>query len=77
MAITVSYDRIPTYPKERITQGDIEIVDKLQCLWNDRIILAKELLGFIIGGVNYPAQEYDFGDEPIANVRCLDVTIEP
>ena len=76
MAI-VSYDRVPGYPQERITKTDIQVTDKLQCAWEERIMLAKELLGYIAGGTVYPPQEYDFGDEPIRNVYCRDVAIDP
>lgn len=75
--ITVEFARVPGYPKERITLHDIEVVDMLQCIWSDRITLAKQLLGFRIGDILYSPHEYNFGDEPIRSISCRDVSIEP
>lgn len=77
MAITVAYERKPGFPKERITNRDIEVVDKLKCAYDDRITLVKELLGFTVGGTIQLAHEFDFGDDPIANIFCRDVQVEP
>ena len=77
MAITVSYDRVPGYPQETLSRQEAGAVDQLQCAWADRITLAKELLGYSIGGVLYTPHEFDFGDDPIDNIFCKAVDIEP
>lgn len=73
----VTYDRLPGYPQERITKQSIEVMDRLQCDYGDRITLSKYLLGFTAGSVVQPPQEYDFGDDPILNIFCRDVQVDP
>ncbi len=75
--ITVSYDRVPGYPQENITRNDVTAIDKIRCAWDDRITLAKQLLGYVVGGILYRAHEYDFVGEEIRNIFCKDVTINP
>lgn len=75
--ITVSYGRLPGYPQERLSSQVIEAVDKLQCAWDDRVTLAKQLLGFTRGSVLYFPHKYDFGDDPISYIYCKSVSIDP
>ena len=77
MAITVDYSRVPGYPQENVSRKGVTVVDKLQCDWADRITLAKELAGFLVGSVLHLPHEYDFGDEPINNIYVTDVHSEP
>jgi len=75
--ITVEYNRVPDYPKERLSSQSIEVTDMLQCAWGDRITLAKELIGYTVGSILHPPHEYDFGEDNIPNIFCRDVSIEP
>ena len=77
MAITVDYSRVPGYPQERLSREGIQVVDKLQCAWTDRITLAKELLGFAIGGILHTPHKYDAGNDPLNNLYAMDVDTEP
>ncbi len=77
MAITVAYSRIPGYPRESVSRESVTVVDKLQCDWTDRITLAKELAGFVVGGVLHRPHEYDAGEEPLYRVYAKTVDIDP
>jgi len=75
--ITVDYNRAPKYPKENITDVNVEVTDGFICSWSDRITLAKQLLGFRRGSNLYLPHQYDFGEDPIDNVYCKAVRTSP
>ncbi len=77
MSISVDYERIPGYPKERLTNDAVEVEDLLQCDWNDRITLAKELLGFATSSFLAVPHEFNFGAHNIPNIFCVSASIEP
>ncbi len=77
MAITVDYSRVPGFPQEQLAREGIRVTDKLQCAWTDRVTLAKELLGFAVGGILHTPHQYDAGNDPLNNLYAMDVDIEP
>ena len=77
MAITTPYSRVPGYPQEHISREGMYVTDKIRCDWVDRVYLAKELAGFVVGGTIQPPFEYDAGDEPLNFLYVTDVDIEP
>lgn len=55
--------------------GEIRIVDKLQCAWGDRLLLAKLLLGYRNGFTMIPPVPYSM--EPSIQVYATHVDIDP
>jgi len=77
MSITIAYERVPGFPREEITPEGISIVDKFQCAYADRVTLAKEMLGFVVGSTLHLPDEYDAGDEPLRYVYAKKAEMEP
>ena len=73
----VTYKRMPGYPKENITIMRASVTDKLQCAWDDRVTLAKNLLGFASGSVLTLPALYDAGADDLHNLYCMEVSTEP
>lgn len=70
----VTYERVPGYPKEYLSNRQASARDKLQCNWADRVILAEYLLGFVSGSVLYLPALYLLGDK--ITLYCMEVSIE-
>ena len=78
MAITVDYDELVGSPTEELTFSGAVVHRQLICDWADRLTLAKELLGWTVGGVLHPPDLYDpEGDEPLYSIYARDCTVEP
>lgn len=78
--ITVDYDELPGSPREDVTYTNIKITRHLQCDYDDRITLACELCGYVMGGTYHLPHEY----KPVRStswsfgrVYCQSVLIEP
>lgn len=80
MSITIGgiiCSRVPGYPQEDISRPSITVMDKLQCVWEERIKLAKILVGLVVGDTGYPPHKYDSGLEPLVGIYVKSVKIEP
>lgn len=77
MTVTVDYEERPTSPMESINYDGVAVTRILRCAWADRILLSKQLLGFTIEGVVNVPDKYDTGTDPLTNVYCTDVQINP
>jgi hypothetical protein len=75
--ITIDNSRLPKFPRVSMTRSGIKATDKLICDWSDGVTLSKQLLGFKQGNTYFTPQLYDAGDDPLENVYCTDVVIEP
>lgn len=74
----IEYERKPGYPKERMDNQRIIITDKIQCEWNSRLVLAKNLMGYVGGTILKIPHKYEpDGDETLNNLYCTAVDIEP
>jgi len=74
--ITVDYTRVPGYPHESIAEDAINVIDKWLCDWNDRITLAKEILGGSQSTTVTLPHKYDAGDNPLNDVYARSVDIQ-
>jgi len=74
----ITYNRVPGYPRENLSSDRITVTDMLQCAWEDRIELAKLLLGYQIDDVWYYPQEYNsYTTVPLNGLYVTDVSIAP
>ena len=78
MAVTITYTEKAGSPKEYLTSKEVVVERRLMCVWEDRLVLARELLGFWWGGIYYlPDMYLPQGNEKLYYVYADDVNIEP
>jgi hypothetical protein len=77
MAITVDYTELAGSPREHIAHDGTNVVRTLTCAWGDRIQLAKELIGYVVGSIVHAPDAYDAGDVPLYYIYAKAVNIEP
>ena len=79
MSITVDFTELDGSPVETLGWGSINVTRMLKCAWADRLILAKELVGFTVGGTVHTPDIYTpQGNETLGQtVLANEATIEP
>ncbi len=76
MPITVSYEEMEGSPQESLSRTSTVVKRILKCDWLDRVLLAKELIGYWQNLVYYPPDEYKTEDDLIQRVYARQVEIE-
>jgi len=72
--ITVDYERMPGYPQERMSFAKYAAVDKVICDWDDRVQLARELIGWV---GNIKTKPHLYTDNTYGDLYAGEIEIEP
>jgi len=76
MSVTVDYTEQKDSPEESISLDGVQVVRTLQCAREDRILLTKQLLGYVSRGIIYPPDVYiPDGNVDLAYVYAKHVSI--